>query len=222
MSFHSPRSDPFNLSHPTTVQTSLFAGAQIARFDTTGRFIAAGRAIGSAEIWDLETRAPIRWLDGHVRGVTSIEYVPLFWWLVFRQLIFLTQLVSELPICLDFVQGLECTGLGPRLCLWSPTATLHNSLWCSGYLSIIPPQKQVGCSALADMFLQTYLSPYQPNCPSIAFDRWSIPLWFEENGALADWVGRAYGREWRWTGTVDAYEVCSPVLTPWYRPPWLS
>lgn len=67
--------DPFTLSHPTAVQTSLFAGALFAKFDPTGRFIAAARLNGSAEIWDLETRAPIRWLDGHVKTITSIECV---------------------------------------------------------------------------------------------------------------------------------------------------
>jgi COMPASS component SWD1 len=70
-------SDPFTLSHPTAIQTSLFAGALFAKFDPTGRFIAAARNNGSAEIWDLETRAPIRWLDGHVKAVTSIEYAVL-------------------------------------------------------------------------------------------------------------------------------------------------
>lgn len=65
--------DPFTLSHPTAVQTSLYAGATFARFDPAGRFIAAARVNGSAEIWDLETRAPIRWLDGHVKTITSIE-----------------------------------------------------------------------------------------------------------------------------------------------------
>ncbi|KDR74432.1 hypothetical protein GALMADRAFT_71102, partial [Galerina marginata CBS 339.88] len=66
--------DPFTLSHPTAVQTSLFAGAIFAKFDPTGRFIAAARLSGSVEIWDLETRAPIRWLDGHVKGVTNVDW----------------------------------------------------------------------------------------------------------------------------------------------------
>ncbi|PPR02510.1 hypothetical protein CVT26_011994, partial [Gymnopilus dilepis] len=66
--------DPFTLSHPTAVQTSFFAGALFAKFDTTGRFIAAARLNGPAEVWDLETRAPIRWLDGHVKSITSIDW----------------------------------------------------------------------------------------------------------------------------------------------------
>ncbi|KAF5322795.1 hypothetical protein D9619_001174 [Psilocybe cf. subviscida] len=66
--------NPFTLSHPTAVQTSLFAGATFSKFDPTGRFIAAARANGSVEIWDLETRAPIRWLDGHVKNITSVDW----------------------------------------------------------------------------------------------------------------------------------------------------
>lgn len=57
------------------MQTSLFSGASFARFDPSGRYVAAGRHDGSATIWDLDTRAPIRWLEGHVRGVTSVECV---------------------------------------------------------------------------------------------------------------------------------------------------
>jgi len=68
-------SDPFfTISHPTSIQTSLFAGATIAKFDPSGRFVAAAR-LTAIEIWDLETRAPIRSLDGHVKTITSIEYV---------------------------------------------------------------------------------------------------------------------------------------------------
>jgi WD40 repeat protein len=66
---------PFNITHPTAVQTSLFASALFARFDPTGRYVGTGRNNGAAAIWDLETRAPIRWLEGHVKAVTSLEYV---------------------------------------------------------------------------------------------------------------------------------------------------
>ena len=69
--------DPFfTISHPTSIQTSLFAGATLAKFDPSGRFVAAAR-LTAIEIWDLETRAPIRSLDGHVKTITSIEYVAL-------------------------------------------------------------------------------------------------------------------------------------------------
>jgi len=55
----------------------LFSGASSARFDPSGRYIAAARSDGLAVIWDLETRAAIRWLEGHVKAVTSVEYVHL-------------------------------------------------------------------------------------------------------------------------------------------------
>ncbi|KAF8632023.1 hypothetical protein AX17_004966 [Amanita inopinata Kibby_2008] len=66
--------NPFNITHPTAVQTSLFAVALFARFDHSGRFIAAGRVDGSVVIWDLETRSPVRYLDGHIKTVTSIDW----------------------------------------------------------------------------------------------------------------------------------------------------
>ncbi|KAK7060109.1 chromatin binding protein [Paramarasmius palmivorus] len=67
--------NPFNISHPTAIQTSLFALGSFARFDPSGRFVGVGRFDGIATIWDLETRAAIRILDGHVKAVTSVEYV---------------------------------------------------------------------------------------------------------------------------------------------------
>ena len=68
-------SDPFNITYPTAVQASLPSQCCLARFDRSGRFVAAGRSDGSAAIWDLETRAAIRWLEGHVKGITSVECV---------------------------------------------------------------------------------------------------------------------------------------------------
>ncbi|KAF7331669.1 WD-REPEATS-REGION domain-containing protein [Mycena kentingensis (nom. inval.)] len=64
----------FNIGHPTTVQTSLVALASFARFDPSGRYLATGRLDGSAAIWDLDTRASIRVLDGHVQAVSSIDW----------------------------------------------------------------------------------------------------------------------------------------------------
>lgn len=65
--------DPFTITHPTAVQNSLVAGASFVRFDPSGRYVAAGRSDGSAAIWDLDTRSAVRWLEGHVKGVTSVE-----------------------------------------------------------------------------------------------------------------------------------------------------
>ncbi|KAG2014116.1 hypothetical protein CC2G_010959 [Coprinopsis cinerea AmutBmut pab1-1] len=72
--------DPFTyntLSHPTTVQTTIHAQAVFSKFDTTGRFIATATARpqeGLAVVWDLQTRNSIRFLDGHVKPVTSIDW----------------------------------------------------------------------------------------------------------------------------------------------------
>lgn len=67
--------DPFTITYPTAVQTSLNSGASFAKFDPSGSYVAGGRPDGSAVIWDLDTRAPIRWLEGHVKAVTSVECV---------------------------------------------------------------------------------------------------------------------------------------------------
>ncbi|KAH7931415.1 WD40 repeat-like protein [Leucogyrophana mollusca] len=66
--------NPFTITHPTAVQTSLVSGASFARFDPSGKYVAAGRSDGSAAIWDLDTRAAIRWLEGHVKSVTSVDW----------------------------------------------------------------------------------------------------------------------------------------------------
>ncbi|KAH9921520.1 COMPASS complex protein [Epithele typhae] len=60
--------------YPTAIQTSLEALATIARFDSSGRFVAAGRNDGLAVIWDLDTKGPVRWLEGHVKGITSVDW----------------------------------------------------------------------------------------------------------------------------------------------------
>ena len=68
--------DPFSSTHhPTAVQTSLYSQASFSKFDPTGRFVAAGLADGSARIWDLDTKSTVRWLEGHVKAVTSVECV---------------------------------------------------------------------------------------------------------------------------------------------------
>lgn len=68
-------SDPFNITYPTAVQTSLDAHALVAKFDPSGRFVATGILNGAAQVWDLDTKAAIRTPDGHVKAVTSLECV---------------------------------------------------------------------------------------------------------------------------------------------------
>ncbi len=72
-------SDPFSdLSYPTAVQSSLQSGASFARYDPSGKFVIAGLPNGQAAVWDLDTKASIRWLKGHVKAVTSAECVSSF------------------------------------------------------------------------------------------------------------------------------------------------
>ena len=62
-------------SFPTTVQVSLASQAIFARYDPSGRFIAAGGYSGQVHIWDLTTKAIIRTLNGHKKVITGIESV---------------------------------------------------------------------------------------------------------------------------------------------------
>ncbi|KZT12652.1 WD40 repeat-like protein [Laetiporus sulphureus 93-53] len=67
-------SNPFNITYPTAVQTSLDAHALVAKFDPSGRFVATGILNGAAQVWDLDTKAAIRTPDGHVKAVTSLDW----------------------------------------------------------------------------------------------------------------------------------------------------
>ncbi|KAI6009893.1 hypothetical protein EDC04DRAFT_2871315 [Pisolithus marmoratus] len=64
----------FSTPHPTTIQTSLVSGASFARLDLSGTLLAAGRPDGSGAIWDLDTRATVRWCEGHVKGLTAVDW----------------------------------------------------------------------------------------------------------------------------------------------------
>ncbi|KAG5353724.1 hypothetical protein C0989_003150 [Termitomyces sp. Mn162] len=74
--------NPFNLTHPTAVQASLFASAAFARYDPSGRYLGVGRSNGAAAVWDLETRARIRSLEGHVKAVTSLDWSSNSRWII--------------------------------------------------------------------------------------------------------------------------------------------
>ncbi|KAK7696565.1 hypothetical protein QCA50_001223 [Cerrena zonata] len=67
-------SNPFNITYPTAVQTSLYSQASFSKFDPSGRFVAAGCPDGSARVWDLDTKSTVRWLEGHVKAVTSVDW----------------------------------------------------------------------------------------------------------------------------------------------------
>ena len=69
-------------SFPTTVQLSLTSQALFARYDPSGRFIAAGCYMGPVHIWDLTTKTITMTLTGHKKQVTSVESVRSFRWLL--------------------------------------------------------------------------------------------------------------------------------------------
>ncbi|PIL36651.1 hypothetical protein GSI_00340 [Ganoderma sinense ZZ0214-1] len=64
----------FTSPYPTSIQTSLDSYACIARYDPSGRFILAGRIDGVAIVWDLDTKGQARWCDGHVKGITCVDW----------------------------------------------------------------------------------------------------------------------------------------------------
>lgn len=67
--------NPFETQNlPSTVRATLDSGAVIARFDRTGRFVAAGLRDGSVFLWDLATQAVVRNLEGHVRAITGLSW----------------------------------------------------------------------------------------------------------------------------------------------------
>ena len=64
---------------PERVGTSLDANAQCVRFNAgTSRFAgsleAIGRTDGSVSVLDIETRGYLRYLEGHVKGVTALRF----------------------------------------------------------------------------------------------------------------------------------------------------
>lgn len=66
--------DPFsNISYPTAVLPPLRSGASFARYDHSGKYIVGARPDGKAYIWDLDTKSEVRRLEGHVKGITSVE-----------------------------------------------------------------------------------------------------------------------------------------------------
>ncbi|CAE6449722.1 unnamed protein product [Rhizoctonia solani] len=66
--------DPFGQDYPESVENTLDEYAVCARFNRTGRFIAAGRPDGKITIWDLETKGVIQVFVGHVKTITSVSW----------------------------------------------------------------------------------------------------------------------------------------------------
>lgn len=62
---------------PERVESSIDANAQCVRFNSgssrfAGSYLAIGRTDGCVAILDLATRAYLRFLEGHVKAVTSL------------------------------------------------------------------------------------------------------------------------------------------------------
>lgn len=116
--------DPFETQNlPSTVRATLDSGAVIARFDRTGRFVAAGLRDGSVFLWDLATQAVVRNLEGHVRVITGLSYVFAFTWTMDTQA---PQMVSELPLSSECFSGLECGCMGSSHQIRTSPAVLYH------------------------------------------------------------------------------------------------
>ncbi|KAL1732866.1 WD40-repeat-containing domain protein [Schizophyllum commune] len=62
-------------AYPTNISKVLpDASSNIARFDPSGRFVAAGALNGVVRVWDLETKDFVRLLRGHVDRITTLDW----------------------------------------------------------------------------------------------------------------------------------------------------
>lgn len=61
------------------MDATLASQAQCISFNPSGpyagQYLAAGGSNGLVEVWDAETKGLVRTLDGHVKAVTSVQYV---------------------------------------------------------------------------------------------------------------------------------------------------
>jgi WD40 repeat protein len=76
--------DPFAQNFPEQVVATLEEAALCVRYSPTGRFVAAGRFDGFTTVWDVETRGILRSMEGHVKGVISVQYVLFSCWIVIK------------------------------------------------------------------------------------------------------------------------------------------
>lgn len=68
--------DPFAQGFPENFETSIEAAGLCARFNPrgvfAGHFLAVGRLDGAVAVYDFETKGVVRWLEGHVKAVTTL------------------------------------------------------------------------------------------------------------------------------------------------------
>lgn len=76
--------NPFAHDTPDSVDSTLeHANASCIRFNHSGcnsnsifsgHYLAAGRTDGLVNIWDIETKGILRWLEGHVKAITDVSW----------------------------------------------------------------------------------------------------------------------------------------------------
>ncbi|KAL8277331.1 hypothetical protein RQP46_010284 [Phenoliferia psychrophenolica] len=68
--------NPFAQGFPENFETSIEAAGLCARFNPrgvfAGHFLAVGRLDGAVAVYDFETKGVVRWLEGHVKAVTTL------------------------------------------------------------------------------------------------------------------------------------------------------
>lgn len=74
--------NPFAHDTPDSVDSTLeHANASCIQFNNSfsnnnslfsGHYLAAGRTDGLVNIWDIETKGILSWLEGHVKAITSV------------------------------------------------------------------------------------------------------------------------------------------------------
>ncbi|BGP55776.1 chromatin binding protein [Rhodotorula sphaerocarpa] len=70
--------NPFSTAVPENFDSSVDAAALCARFNPrglyAGHYLAVGRLDGVVAVLDFETKDIVRWLEGHVKAVTSVSW----------------------------------------------------------------------------------------------------------------------------------------------------
>ena len=141
--------DPFEAqSLPTSVRATLEPQEQgaimvLARFDTTGRFVAAGLRDGRAWLWDLETQAVVRHFEGHVKMVTGLSYVShILAGVVLNCFSF--KVVTEFPFSPYCFARLEYHHLGFSIQNTTSSEVQDYALRCTNCRCMLSPAELVG------------------------------------------------------------------------------
>ena len=95
-----------------------------------------------AVIWDVDTKGQVRWLDGHVKIITSVECVCLNS-LSVRAGADRLQLVPELALCSDLLKGLERDHMGSCIRHRPSAPSGYRPIRRSCRIRLISPQEQV-------------------------------------------------------------------------------